>query len=146
MKYALLKIILFLSIFLILFNFNNQRTLPVFLEEIEDEEYKFITIYTDGLTTKNFYNYFDSMDFIKIIYPKINQIYKYKLENYYYNCNEKCNINSLVEKYKNKLASINIIEPFLDYYGINISKIIIYSNNDNLRNILKKCTICRIGG
>ena len=81
-----------------------------------------------------------------VIYPKINILYKDKLKNIKFNCNKNCSIDDLLKYYKDILRKNNFIQDSIniDYYGLYIEKFLVYVNDRELNNILKKCNICYV--
>ena len=144
MKYVLsILLILFL---LYLFIPSKEDNIEFVFNEEKDFSYDFITVNTPGLTTKNFYKYFDNTNNMMAIIPKINPLYKDKLKLIRYNCNKNCSIEKLLIYYKYVLKNNNYIKDSIniDYYGMSIEKIVFYINDEELNNILKKCNICYI--
>lgn len=142
MKYVLNIIILFL---LLLTINSNKKSVPAV--SLNDDSYKIYSVYTSNLTTKNINKYFiDTSDFI-IVYPKVNLIYKDKIGNIYYKCEGNFDINDFTKYYKKVLEKNNYKLDLIniDYYGINIEKIILYTSEEKINNILKKCDICSLG-
>ena len=146
MKYVFFEMIFcLLVISLILVTDEKQSAESVFNEIDETNSYEFVTIDTPGLTTKNFYKYFKDTKFVRIIYPKINNIYKNKIEEITYSC-DNCDINDLKHFYKNYLYNKGYKNDsfLIDYYGVEIDKIGLYINQEKLKQILKKCLLCRL--
>lgn len=143
MKYVLNIILILLFLWLeIAMNNYNYLSMPVM--SLDEEIYEVHNIYAENLTTKNFNKYFSDTSKFIAVYPKVNQIYKDKLKNIYYKCHKEFNIVNFTNFYKNILEKNNYKSDLerIDYYGINIEKIKIYSTKTQLNEILEKCLIC----
>ena len=148
MKYVL-NIVSFCLGFLLVFAYIFpviEKSVLVISEEESNSEQEVFTIYTDNLTTKNFDKYFLSTDNFLAIYPKVNPLYKDRLGNIYFSCKSNCNLDDFTQYYKKILEKNNFKNDLIniDYYGVEIEKIKIYSNKEKIGEILKKCTVCRI--
>lgn len=144
MKYVFLEIILCaFVIFCCSVGPENEEIQSVFNEADDSNSYEFVTIHTSGLSTKNFYQYFENTNFIKIIYPKVNPLYQNKVGNVSYSC-EQCNISEVDRFYKDYLYNQGYKKDsiIIDYYGVEIEKIAFYINRENLNNILENCSLC----
>ena len=146
MKYVLYILLFFIVLYLCIPENNLDNIKTTFNDLENDYEYKFITINTPNLNTKNFYKYFDNTNNIMVIYPKINMLYKEKLGTIKFKCDRNCHIERLLNYYKDVLKNNNFMQDSInvDYYGVYIDKIVFYINNEELNNILKKCNICYI--
>ncbi len=146
MKYALNIFFLFICLILIIKLDNSSNDgIPV-MSSNDDNEYKIFDIYTNNLTTKNFDKYFSNTDNIVAVYPKVNALYKDKLGNIFFNCEKGFNIQDFISYYKKVLDKNNYKTDMIsiDYYGLAIEKIKIYSNQEELLEILNNCSICTI--
>ena len=146
MKYVLFVLFLFIILYLCISG-NEQYNIKTTFNNLDNNyEYKFITINTPNLNTKNFDKYFDNTNNIMVIYPKINMLYKDKLGTVKFNCNKNCSIDDLLNYYKDILRKNNFIQDSIniDYYGLYIEKFLVYVNDRELNNILKKCNICYV--
>lgn len=146
MKYVWFGICLFFILGLFFFDSeNNKAYIPVFIEEIDETEIRYISVKTEGLTTKNFANFLD-LDLVTAIYPKINPLYSNKLKISPFVCNQNCNINDMETYYKKILESNNFKydSVLIDYQGVIIDRVILYVNSKQLGTILKKCPICTV--
>ena len=145
MKYVSTLIFLFfIFMFFFLDSFALEKTKNVFKEQ-EEFNYQFVSIDTKGLTTKNFFRYFEDTSWIVNIFPVVNPIYKNRLEDISFLCQRKCSIHSFEKYYKNLLEKNNFKDDsiLIDYYGVSIEKIVVYVNQSELGKILKKCSVCK---
>lgn len=130
----------------ILFFVDTEESISTMLQEDNYNEYQVFTVYTDNLTTKNFNKYFSSSSQFLTIYPKINPLYQDKLGNIYFSCSNNCNLNEFINYYKKVLETNNLKNDLtnIDYYGVSISKVKIYSTKIELEKILRNCHICAL--
>lgn len=146
MKYVWFEICLFFILGIFFFyNENNKDYVPVFIEETEETEPRYISVTTKGLTTKNFTDFLD-LELVTAIYPKINLLYSEKLKIKPFICNQNCNIDDIEIYYKKILENNNFKydSVLINYQGVIIDRVILYVNTKQLQTILKKCTICTV--
>lgn len=145
MKYVLMAIFFFISIFLFL---NYYLEIPddgiLVMSYDNSNEYQVYTIYTNNLTTKNFNKYFFNITSFLAIYPKINPIYKNRLGDVMFSCENACDLEKFTNYYRDLLEKNHFQNDItnIDYYGISIEKVKIYTNKENLMKILNNCSIC----
>lgn len=144
MKFVWLEIFLFFIVYFLMTDGFIEETQHVFLEPQESSAFEFVFIDTTGLTTENFFKYFDDTSFIVMIYPEINPLYKEKLGTIKYSCERNCNIGEFKEYYQSILEEHHFVSDSInvDYYGVSIDKVLVYVNSQHLHNLLHNCSIC----
>lgn len=117
------------------------------LDSIDQGSHIFYLI-IPNLTTKNFFNYFNDESDIIGIYPYVNPLYKSKIGNMFFGFDNKSlnsNINKFVKHYKNTLKNNNFNNDLVmvDYNGVNIWKVKLYIEANELKELLKTCSGCK---
>ncbi len=152
MMRKIITLIVFIIILNIMLNINKNNVNPVFLENNENN-YEIYNLLIEDLsvTTKNIREYFNGS--IKIIgfYPKINNIYNYKLKNEigYYRFNESNfikDIDKFTSYYKDVINKYGITSeiPKIELNGIGIKQIKIYCSERELNYLLNKYPTIKI--
>lgn len=144
-KKALLLFI-FILILNVLINIKKPETIPVFSESNSNNYNVYLIDLNDlNITTKNLLNKFPYNIKIIGIYPKINNIYNYKLKNEigYYKFNNKTtalDITNFINTYTKTLNKYGLVSEVvkIQFNGIGIKQIQIYCSQSDLGEILNK--------
>lgn len=142
------KMILLITLLITLSLLTNKEEVIVVNGELDSNEMVTVLLIIPSLNTNNFTNYFDDNIEIIGIYPKVNMLYKEKIGNMYYQFNKnniKQDIINFSKFYKKILQKNNFSNDLIliNYNGINIEKVKVYINNDNLESFMKKCNGCK---
>lgn len=137
-SYLILFAVLFFLIIISFFNTNEDNTMPVFTETIEDYYYE-INLEDLNITTDTLKN----LNFVTIIraYPKFSSIYEDRIEQKYYNFDTKLSViensTNMRKRYLFLLSHYGLIHDKQEYQviGIPISKIIIIGTNRDYEKI-----------
>lgn len=145
MKYVLNIIILFIFV-VIITNITNNQDNAISVLSLDDNFYQIYDIYTNNLSTKHIDKYFSNTTNFMAVYPKVNVLYKDRVGDISYKCQNNFDINDFVIYYKSILEKNNFYQDLIniDYYGVNIEKIKVYASKEELDKILQKCTICSV--
>lgn len=133
-----MKKILFI-IFILSLIFMNYKVDSVSEVNLTTDNYFDLYRINTNLTTKNILNYINKEIKIIAIYPKVKNN---KLQNYVYtfsNTTNENNINLFINEYRSLLNKNNYIKEasLISFNGIEISKIIVSTNESNLRLLLE---------
>jgi len=139
------KIALFfsLTIILVILSISKERTELAYNEITNDSEYTqiYLTFENNILNTNNFEDYFKDIEVLKV-YPYINPVYAGRIKaNYSYSFthnNHNYDLERFKNNYINTLRNIGLISEANEYQvrGVIIKKVLIYSNLDNIKEII----------
>lgn len=126
---------------------DNTILVNTTLDNIEEgSQIFYLTI--PNLNTKNFSNYFNDESDIVGIYPYVNPLYKNRVGNMFFIFDSKSlnsNMTRFIKYYKNILQKNNFNNDLvmIDYNGVNIEKVKLYIEVNELKEFLKKCSSCK---
>jgi len=128
---------------LTLLSISKERTELAYNEITNDSEYTqiYLTFENNILNTNNFEDYFKDIEVLKV-YPYINPVYAGRIKaNYSYSFthnNHNYDLERFKNNYINTLRNIGLISEANEYQvrGVIIKKVLIYSNLDNIKEII----------
>jgi len=144
------KAIIFLGVLLVLSLIINKKEdtslVNLTLDNIEEGSQIFYLI-IPNLTTRNIDNYFNDQSDIIGIYPYVNPLYKKRIGNMFFSFDSKSlnnNITRFISYYKNILRKNNFNNDLImvDYNGVNIDKVKLYMDSNELKQFLRQCSKC----